>query len=496
MRAVHERPAAVSSGPTRRGGGAGPRGERARRAGVPDQGIRHRRRPRRRSSLVTTARAAPVPQRDEHPVRARRHHRVRAARARRDHGGRSAGTWTCPSGRCSGLSAYLSTNLFGPSPGHPHRRSCSSRASGIGLACGRGQRDPGGRPGRVPSLVVTLATLYIIRGIDILIVGGKEVVAGLAARRLPADPEGDGLRHPRPRHRDRGGDRRRRVLPAHLPLGPRPVRDRVQPGGGAAGRDAGRHAACSPRSASAAPSPASPGVLWGAQYGTINSDRGHRLRAAGGRRPWWSAASRSSAAAAPWSARRSARCCCPRSAPRSTCSASRRSGTRRSGASCCIARHRPRPDHHRAPRPTPLRNAEDPSCHEPSRTGPVARTAARPAPSAWETGLAVVVIAHPRHRLRRPRRDFLTGNNLFNLGLSNGEIAIMTLPMTLIIISGEIDLSVASILGHGQRAARRACGTSGWPMPAIFVVVALVGARGGRASTACSSPGSGCRRSR
>jgi rhamnose transport system permease protein len=31
--------------------------------------------------------------------------------------------------------------------------------------------------GRVPSLVVTLATLYIIRGVDILIVGGKEVVA-------------------------------------------------------------------------------------------------------------------------------------------------------------------------------------------------------------------------------------------------------------------------------------------------------------------------------
>jgi rhamnose transport system permease protein len=31
--------------------------------------------------------------------------------------------------------------------------------------------------GRVPSLVVTLATLYIIRGLDILIVGGKEVVA-------------------------------------------------------------------------------------------------------------------------------------------------------------------------------------------------------------------------------------------------------------------------------------------------------------------------------
>jgi rhamnose transport system permease protein len=31
--------------------------------------------------------------------------------------------------------------------------------------------------GRVPSLVVTLATLYIVRGIDILIVGGNEVIA-------------------------------------------------------------------------------------------------------------------------------------------------------------------------------------------------------------------------------------------------------------------------------------------------------------------------------
>ena len=31
--------------------------------------------------------------------------------------------------------------------------------------------------GRVPSLVVTLATLYIIRGIDILIIGGGQVVA-------------------------------------------------------------------------------------------------------------------------------------------------------------------------------------------------------------------------------------------------------------------------------------------------------------------------------
>ncbi len=91
----------------------------------------------------------------------------------------------------------------------------------------------------------------------------------------------------------------------------------------------------------------------------------------------------------------------------------------------------------------------------------------------WETGLAVVVIlilvigsaASPQ---------FLTGNNLFNLGLSNGEIAIMTLPMTLIIISGEIDLSVASILGMSS-ALLGYLWSKGWPMPAIFVFVGVAG---------------------
>jgi rhamnose transport system permease protein len=91
----------------------------------------------------------------------------------------------------------------------------------------------------------------------------------------------------------------------------------------------------------------------------------------------------------------------------------------------------------------------------------------------WETGLAVVVVlilvigsaASPQ---------FLTGNNLFNLGLSNGEIAIMTLPMTLIIISGEIDLSVASILGMSS-ALLGYLWSKGWPMPAIFVFVGVVG---------------------
>ena len=95
----------------------------------------------------------------------------------------------------------------------------------------------------------------------------------------------------------------------------------------------------------------------------------------------------------------------------------------------------------------------------------------------WETGLAaVVVIVIIVGSSVSPQ--FLTGNNLFNVGLSNGEIAIMTLPMTLIIISGEIDLSVASILGMAS-ALLGVLWSKGLPMPAIFVIVAIVGLAAG-----------------
>ena len=50
----------------------------------------------------------------------------------------------------------------------------------------------------------------------------------------------------------------------------------------------------------------------------------------------------------------------------------------------------------------------------------------------------------------------------------------MALPMTLIVISGEIDLSVASILGMSS-ALLGFLWARHWPMLAIFVVVALPG---------------------
>jgi rhamnose transport system permease protein len=95
----------------------------------------------------------------------------------------------------------------------------------------------------------------------------------------------------------------------------------------------------------------------------------------------------------------------------------------------------------------------------------------------WETGLAVVVVAIGILGVATSS-EFLTSNNIFNLGLQSGEIAIMALPMTLIIISGEIDLSVASIMGMSSALLGYLFG-KGWPMLAIFVVVLLVGAVAG-----------------
>jgi rhamnose transport system permease protein len=78
-------------------------------------------------------------------------------------------------GSVVGLSAYLSSSLFGQHPGIPIVVVFLA-GLGIGLACGLANGIMVAA-GRVPSLVVTLATLYIIRGIDILIVGGNEVDA-------------------------------------------------------------------------------------------------------------------------------------------------------------------------------------------------------------------------------------------------------------------------------------------------------------------------------
>jgi rhamnose transport system permease protein len=95
----------------------------------------------------------------------------------------------------------------------------------------------------------------------------------------------------------------------------------------------------------------------------------------------------------------------------------------------------------------------------------------------WETGLALVVVVIGIVGAS-VSSQFFTSNNFFNLGLSNGEIAIMTLPMTLIVISGEIDLSVASTLGMSSALLGYLWGRH-WPMIGIFVLIAVVGLAAG-----------------
>jgi rhamnose transport system permease protein len=95
----------------------------------------------------------------------------------------------------------------------------------------------------------------------------------------------------------------------------------------------------------------------------------------------------------------------------------------------------------------------------------------------WETGLAVVVVAIVIFG-NAVSPQFLTSSNFFNLGLTTGEIAIMTLPMALIIISGEIDLSVESMLGMSS-AVLGVLYLHKLPIIVIFLIVAVVGALGG-----------------
>src|SRR6202012_5469126 len=78
----------------------------------------------------------------------------------------------------------------------------------------------------------------------------------------------------------------------------------------------------------------------------------------------------------------------------------------------------------------------------------------------WESGLAIAAVGViVLGVLSSPQ--FLTSGNLFYLCISVGEVAVMTLPLTFIVITGEIDLSVASTLGLSSALVRHLWG-DGW----------------------------------
>jgi rhamnose transport system permease protein len=93
----------------------------------------------------------------------------------------------------------------------------------------------------------------------------------------------------------------------------------------------------------------------------------------------------------------------------------------------------------------------------------------------WETALVVLLIVVGVVGQVSTSGAFLSGDNLFYLGLDIGEIALIALPLTLVIVAGEIDLSVASVLGLSS-ALIGWLWNAGWPLEMILPFVIVVGA--------------------
>ncbi|HTV11682.1 MAG TPA: ABC transporter permease [Acidimicrobiales bacterium] len=92
----------------------------------------------------------------------------------------------------------------------------------------------------------------------------------------------------------------------------------------------------------------------------------------------------------------------------------------------------------------------------------------------WESALVIALVltvligAATSHQ-------FLTSENVFsNVCLLYGELALMTLPMTLVILSGEIDLSIASTLALSSSLVGYLW-ENHWSMPLIIICTLVAG---------------------
>lgn len=95
----------------------------------------------------------------------------------------------------------------------------------------------------------------------------------------------------------------------------------------------------------------------------------------------------------------------------------------------------------------------------------------------WEAALVVVLVLTVCYGAQRSS-TFLSSTNVFYIGLNIGEIAIMALPLMFIVLTGEIDLSVASMLGLSG-ATMGVLFEHHWPMWLCIVSALVVGVLGG-----------------
>jgi rhamnose transport system permease protein len=94
----------------------------------------------------------------------------------------------------------------------------------------------------------------------------------------------------------------------------------------------------------------------------------------------------------------------------------------------------------------------------------------------WETGLVVVLIGVLIFgSVKSP--TFTDPSTIFFFGINSGYLAIMALPVTFVVMTGEIDLSVASMLGLSGATVGFLWhhGWSIWPCFLVALVVGLVG---------------------
>jgi rhamnose transport system permease protein len=95
----------------------------------------------------------------------------------------------------------------------------------------------------------------------------------------------------------------------------------------------------------------------------------------------------------------------------------------------------------------------------------------------WESALVVFLVATIIFGASESS-NFMYKSNIFYIGLNMGEIAIMALPLTLIVITGEIDLSVASMLGLSSTLMGYFF-HRGFPIWQCVVICLVVGIAGG-----------------